>query len=333
MKGGAGCAGEAMGDDSVAPSSSGLSFQLVLISIGDHITRDRVSTSGSATSSSPVVGCLLGSQKGRHVDISNCFELITESDGALFAPAFLQKKLEQYKQVFPDVDVVGWYGAASALREVDMACYQQMSTLHEAPVYLRMGPAEKSSSSGLPVYLYETELKSSESGAPCRVFVKASYTMESLDTEHIVTQNLAMHSSMSSLATGHQLASSLTSLHSALGTLKEQLSIIHDAVADMASGSAPLDCAVARQAAGIVDQLPTLSPVLEGPGRDAQPADRAAQSARLVLLLAMLSKGTAALGKVADKAESVADWRGNRESGPQDRDAKAGSLSAAPMSG
>lgn len=118
-----------------------------------------------------------------------------------------------------------------------------------------------------------------------------------------------------------------------MGTLKEQLSIIHDAVADMASGSAPLDCAVARQAAGIVDQLPMLSPVLEGPGRDAQPADRAAQSARLVLLLAMLSKGTAALGKVADKAESVADWRGNRESGPQDRDAKAGSLSAAPMSG
>lgn len=29
------------------------------------------------------------------MDISNCFELITESDGALFAPAFLQKKLEQ----------------------------------------------------------------------------------------------------------------------------------------------------------------------------------------------------------------------------------------------
>ena len=58
-------------------SSSGLTFKLhplVIVNISDHYTRIKAQRSGK---SSRVIGCLLGCQSGRTVEIFNSFELVT----------------------------------------------------------------------------------------------------------------------------------------------------------------------------------------------------------------------------------------------------------------
>ena len=69
----------------------------MLINISDHYTRTKVASPAS-NGVFRVMGCLLGQQSGRVVDISNSFEIKYErgDDGSIaINDAFLQKKMEQ----------------------------------------------------------------------------------------------------------------------------------------------------------------------------------------------------------------------------------------------
>ena len=87
--------------------------QLVLINITDHFNRTRANSEAS-TSGQRVLGVLLGQQQGRVVDISNSFELsYTTVDGVpVIVEEFFTLKAGQYKQVFKDLEAVGWYATA-----------------------------------------------------------------------------------------------------------------------------------------------------------------------------------------------------------------------------
>lgn len=84
--------------------------QLVLINISDHHTRTRANTPGATAPGVPapaVMGCLLGSQSGRSVDIRNSFEVryAAGPDGTLDIDiTYLLKKQEQCE---PGVAVLG----------------------------------------------------------------------------------------------------------------------------------------------------------------------------------------------------------------------------------
>jgi len=69
--------------------------QLVMINVSDHHTRVKANAQSGAVA--PVMGCLLGSQSGRVVDISNSFEIeYTMPEGkVLINEAFLTRKQEQ----------------------------------------------------------------------------------------------------------------------------------------------------------------------------------------------------------------------------------------------
>lgn len=71
--------------------------QLVLVNIGDHHTRVKVSPEYADQPPPAVLGCLLGAQSGRDVDISNSFEIMYSMDGGAIAVdwVFLQERLEQ----------------------------------------------------------------------------------------------------------------------------------------------------------------------------------------------------------------------------------------------
>ena len=128
-----------------------------MINVSDHHTRTRANAASGAAVPA-VMGCLLGSQSGRIVDISNTFELdYTMQEGkVVINEAFLARKQEQCewatagvgtsrlpvvwlpgihsassqvplspqpllptattdKQVFPKVDVLGWYATGAAV--------------------------------------------------------------------------------------------------------------------------------------------------------------------------------------------------------------------------
>lgn len=75
---------------------AGACLQLVLINISDHSTRVHANNpvDGERTR---VLGCLLGQQSGRVVDISNSLEIkyVTGEHGIVIDEAYLAKKQEQ----------------------------------------------------------------------------------------------------------------------------------------------------------------------------------------------------------------------------------------------
>jgi len=71
-------------------------LQLVVINISDHYTRTRANLGSPPDALIRVVGCLLGTQSGRTIDVSNSFEVPTSSeDPKALDFAYLHKRLEQ----------------------------------------------------------------------------------------------------------------------------------------------------------------------------------------------------------------------------------------------
>lgn len=72
---------------------------LVLLTISDHFTRARLTTPATQQQFAPrVVGAILGTQKGRQVEVFNCFELIATVEGGNIKTIehdYLKKKQEQ----------------------------------------------------------------------------------------------------------------------------------------------------------------------------------------------------------------------------------------------
>jgi COP9 signalosome complex subunit 6 len=67
-----------------------------MINVSDHHTRVKANAPPGAAAA-PVLGCLLGSQAGRTVDISNSFEIdyIVQDGRVVINEAFLTRKQEQ----------------------------------------------------------------------------------------------------------------------------------------------------------------------------------------------------------------------------------------------
>ncbi|RWR98008.1 COP9 signalosome complex subunit 6a [Cinnamomum micranthum f. kanehirae] len=101
-------------------SSSGLTFKLhplVIVNISDYYTRVKSQSNASSApltinnSGGPpprcVFGCVIGIQTGRTVEIFNSFELLFDPTTDSLDSAFLLKKLELYKKVFPESYILG----------------------------------------------------------------------------------------------------------------------------------------------------------------------------------------------------------------------------------
>ena len=76
-------------------------MQLVLLNVSDHHTRAKANLPDASSPLPRVLGCLLGQQTGRVVDVSNSFEFVYEStaSGLVLDEALLTKKTEQCKDV------------------------------------------------------------------------------------------------------------------------------------------------------------------------------------------------------------------------------------------
>lgn len=87
-----------------------------------------------------VVGLLLGTQDGRFVDVCHSFELLAKPGDAHATDVdtgFMHDRIEQYKQIFPNYHVVGWYSTASVVSEDDIRLHKEVfSVLNESPVML-----------------------------------------------------------------------------------------------------------------------------------------------------------------------------------------------------
>ncbi|TFY83324.1 hypothetical protein EWM64_g698 [Hericium alpestre] len=94
---------------------------LPILNISEHLTRLRLQTKSSLPF---VLGALLGTQNGREVDIVNSFELTVTEDEQVDHD-FLNSRKDQYKQVFPSLEFIGWYTVASAPTARHIALHEQ----------------------------------------------------------------------------------------------------------------------------------------------------------------------------------------------------------------
>ena len=74
-------------------------LQLVLLNVSDHHTRAKANLQDASLPPPRVLGCLLGQQTGRVVDVSNSFEFVYEVTpaGLVIDEGLLTKKTEQCK--------------------------------------------------------------------------------------------------------------------------------------------------------------------------------------------------------------------------------------------
>lgn len=240
-------------------SLSGLEFRLhplVLINLSDHYTR--IKANSTAGTHVRVMGCLLGSQSGRTVDISNSFEMRFDAEGLNLDQAFLTKKQEQYKQVFPKLDVVGWYATGSELQDADMHMHRKVSEINESPVFLLLNPMVDCLRKDLPVTLYETEFHVMD-GAPSMVFVRANYTVETSDAERIGVDQVAKILPSGKASGSEQLSAHLISMHSAIKMLNERIRAINELVSKVQSGEVAYPHALLRQISSLVHSLPAMN--------------------------------------------------------------------------
>ncbi|GIL60036.1 hypothetical protein Vafri_14657 [Volvox africanus] len=316
-------------DTSTRQSTSGLEWKLhplVLINVSDHHTRTKANTPGASPTglaSPAVMGCLLGSQSGRTVDIRNSFEVRYNmaADGSVeLDVAFLLKKQEQYKQVFKTLDVVGWYATGSVATDMHMQCQRKISEVVEGPVFLLLDPVVDHSRKDLPVTLYETELHlSPDSGAPGLVFVRAPYAIETSDAERIGVDQVARILPSGRATGSEQLSAQLASMHSAIKMLLERLRLVHEALGRVVAAGPTADAAAAAAASvpyphSLLRQVSSLIHSL--PACDTEAFNREYlteyNDTLLTLYLAAMTRGTHIANEVVDKFCLAYDKAGRR---------------------
>lgn len=114
---------------------------LVIMNVSEHWTRLRAQ---DGVAPQRVIGALIGKQKGRVMEVCNSFELLVDVvEGVpVIDNAYYLQKEEQFKQVFPDLDFLGWYTSGDEPTESDIMVHKQIcETINESPIFLKLNPA------------------------------------------------------------------------------------------------------------------------------------------------------------------------------------------------
>ncbi|XP_030510700.2 COP9 signalosome complex subunit 6a [Cannabis sativa] len=319
-------------------SSSGLTFKLhplVIVNISDHYTRvksqmqpphlssechannnananaassDAAPSSSSPPSSTPprVYGCVIGVQRGRTVEIFNSFELLYDSTTNSLDRAFLEKKQELYKKVFPNFYVLGWYSTGSDAQESDMNIHKALMDINESPLYVLLNPSINHAQKDLPVTIFESELHVID-GIPQLIFVRSSYTIETVEAERISVDHVAHLKPSDGGSAATQLAAHLTGTHSAIKMLNSRIRVLHHYLLSMQKGEIPCENSLLRQVSSLLRRLPAIES-----GKFLDDFLMEYNDTLLITYLAMFTNCSSAMNELVDKFNTSYDRHSRR---------------------
>ncbi|KAH9611847.1 hypothetical protein KSS87_019526 [Heliosperma pusillum] len=312
-------------------SSSGLTFKLhplVILNISDHFTRVKsqslplnngggccggsIAGSSDATSAPTVVtvprvyGCVIGSQRGRTVEIFNSFELLFDPVTNSLDRAFLEKKQELYKKVFPNFYILGWYSTGTEAQESDMLIHKALMDINESPVYVLLNPSINHGQKDLPVTIYESELHVIDN-IPQLIFVRSSYNIETVEAERISVDHVAHLKPSDGGSAATQLAAHLTGIHSAIKMLNSRIRVLHQYLLAMEKGEIPCENALMRQVSSLVRRLPAIES-----SKFQDDFLMEYNDTLLVTYLAMLTNSSSAMNELVDKINTAYDRHSRR---------------------
>lgn len=99
---------------------------LVIMNISEHWTRTKVQEG----TPQKVYGAIIGKQKGRNIEIMNSFELQIHliENKTFIDMEYYKMKEEQFKQVFSEMDFLGWYSTGERPEDEDVEVHKQVQT-------------------------------------------------------------------------------------------------------------------------------------------------------------------------------------------------------------
>lgn len=284
------CEVEKLSEGASDESTPVILHPLVVLNVSDHYTRYaamRMFPEAAARRSEPgnplftdagaaprVLGILLGTQRGRIVEVCHSLELPAryEHNGRTSIDGdFMNKRIEQYQQIFANYNVVGWYCIGSSVSEEDVRLHTEVfCVLNEAPMLLMMNPEASSSGEAsqartagnaaeTPGVLttYQMELKIADEQQKT-VLAPVPHRYASEDSERIAVDHVMRHA----IPGGGDGTSSTTvhlgTLRRSIKMLKSRMELILAFLEATANGSIETDHALLRQVSSVCARLPAL---------------------------------------------------------------------------
>ena len=311
--------------------SAGITYQLhprVLFRISDAYTRVKVGATTSTTgqddgepvameiekagprslvTSDPcdtAVGCLLGEQQGRTVEIVNSFDMPSmDFDWAMF-----QRKIDLFKEMYPNVDVVGWYVTMPKDAELGEEHFKLQKAFAEtwcpSPVIMAYDP-RPSTAPGQKATENALRLFESEEHNNHTVFRLAGHEMHQADVERIVVNQFRDLLDVSEDPTGNKSNAVMRNhqkyLKSAVDALIERATRLQQVLIGIKEGRLQFDEGVVTAIAAFVDRLP-----LDADGmslaRSGVPSEMLVEEQNDVLLKSLLAGTMAAMASLETHA-------------------------------
>ncbi|XP_065177957.1 COP9 signalosome complex subunit 6-like [Sycon ciliatum] len=275
---------------------------LVVMNISDQYTREKVRhTNGLA-----IVGALLGRQSGREIEVCNSFDLkyhVIDNAVVIDMP-FLKQRDTQYKQVFKNLELLGWYTAGSQpAGEREEKLLHQLTSFNENPIWLKFNPQ----SDGLkqPITLYETVFDVTSSG-PVVQFVEVNTSLAAEEAERICVDHVARlrHQNASEES---QVAGPLSSQASAIRMLQTRIVLLQEYIKAVQDGSLPGNMDVQRSISSLCNRLPLMNSeqLIES-------SNEKSNDVTLMTYLSTLTKSCAILNEVITKTMHAEDRAGRK---------------------
>ncbi|KAF9437070.1 COP9 signalosome complex subunit 6 [Entomortierella beljakovae] len=269
---------------------------LTLLNISDHYTRTAIQGDQGLAYA---IGALLGTQSGREVEIFNSYELqfSLQPDGTIkINEDYFVSKQEQFRQVFPAYDFLGWYSTGHRPTSVDI----NLTGYNESPLFLQLDPNEiPTPARSLPITLYESIVDIVDN-QPQPMFIKAPYKIETGEAERIAVDHVAH-------AATHQegessLVAHLSGQRNAIKMLDTRIKLLHQYLQDSVEGRVPKDHDLERQISSLCNRLPTIS----GQAFEEEFMTEY-NDVLLTSYLATVTKGTNVMSDMVDKFNVVAN--------------------------
>ncbi|XP_048588542.1 COP9 signalosome complex subunit 6 [Nematostella vectensis] len=274
---------------------------LVILNISEHYTRIRAQ---EGKPNPQVVGALLGTQDGRSMEIFNSFELQFDSfdDGHIVINMeYYKTKEEQFRQVFKNLDFLGWYTTGSGAQGSDLGIHKQICEINESPIFLKLNPLARTND--LPISMYESVIDL-VNGETRMLFVEIPYTLATEEAERIGVDHVARLSS-SGTVDGATVSDHLLAQYNAIKMLHARVKMIMEYVKAVKAGEAPCNHEIMRDALSLCQRLPVMkTDIFKGDFYDQ------CNDVMLMCYLATVTKGCNSLNEFINKFNVVHDRHG-----------------------
>lgn len=227
---------------------------LVILNISEHWTRTRAQEGGKPTQ---VIGAIIGIQSGRHIEIMNSHELMIDVlDGNIIINReYYALKEEHFKQVFSDMDLLGWYTTGDTPGPADLLVHKQICDLLDSPIFLKLNPLARCTD--LPVSVFESVLDIVNS-VPTLMLVELTYTLATEEAERIGVDHVARMSSHDT-EENSIVAENLQAQYSAIKMLASRVRLIAEYVRASQRDEVPFNHEILREINALAHRLPVLS--------------------------------------------------------------------------